>query len=39
MLTLDQMARDFGIMSARHPDGLHETFDWKGFAAREQLIR
>ncbi|RFN45078.1 c2h2 transcription factor [Fusarium flagelliforme] len=33
------MARDFGIMSARHPDCLHESFDWKGFAAREQLIR
>jgi hypothetical protein len=36
------MARDFGIMSARHPDYsavLSDNFDWKGFAAREQLIR
>ena len=33
------MARDFGIMSARHPDYLNDNFDWKGFAAREQLIR
>ncbi|RBR15653.1 uncharacterized protein FIESC28_07294 [Fusarium coffeatum] len=33
------MARDFGIMSARHPDSLYENFDWRGFAAREQLIR
>ncbi|CAG7557605.1 unnamed protein product [Fusarium equiseti] len=37
--TVISMARDFGIMSARHPDCLHESFDWKGFAAREQLIR
>ncbi|RGP78351.1 hypothetical protein FLONG3_3487 [Fusarium longipes] len=40
--TVISMARDFGIMSARHPDYsalLHNEFDWKGFAAREQLIR
>ncbi|KAF5639477.1 C2H2 transcription factor [Fusarium tjaetaba] len=40
--TVISMARDFGIMSARHPDystWLHDGFDWKDFAAREQLIR
>ncbi|KAF0637477.1 hypothetical protein FPSE5266_09730 [Fusarium pseudograminearum] len=36
------MARDFGIISAKHPDYstmLCGDFDWEGFAAREQLIR
>jgi hypothetical protein len=36
------MARDFGIMSAKHPDYstvVYNEFDWTGFAAREQLIR
>ncbi|KAF5984154.1 C2H2 zinc finger transcription factor [Fusarium bulbicola] len=40
--TVISMARDFGIMSARHPDYsscLHNTFCWTDFAAREQLIR
>ncbi|KAF5560791.1 C2H2 transcription factor [Fusarium phyllophilum] len=40
--TVISMARDFGIMSARHPDYstcLHDRFDWRDFAAREQLIR
>ncbi|KAL4728100.1 hypothetical protein ACLX1H_004829 [Fusarium chlamydosporum] len=37
-----QMARDLGIMSARHLDYStvpYESFDWKAFATREQLIR
>ncbi|KAG7428558.1 Aryl-alcohol dehydrogenase [Fusarium oxysporum f. sp. raphani] len=40
--TVISMARDFGIMSARHPDYstcLYDRFDWRDFAAREQLIR
>ncbi|KAF5638109.1 C2H2 transcription factor [Fusarium sp. NRRL 52700] len=40
--TVISMARDFGIMSARHPDYstcLYDRFDWNDFAAREQLIR
>ncbi|KAG4281753.1 hypothetical protein FPRO06_10657 [Fusarium proliferatum] len=40
--TVISMARDFGIMSARHPDYsmcLYGRFDWRDFSAREQLIR
>ncbi|CVK97659.1 related to C2H2 transcription factor [Fusarium mangiferae] len=40
--TVISMVRDFGIMSARHPDYstcLYDRFDWRDFAAREQLIR
>lgn len=40
--TVVSVARDIGIQSARHADyattSPHE-FDWKGFVAREQLIR
>ncbi|KAM0349544.1 hypothetical protein ACHAP4_010318 [Fusarium culmorum] len=40
--TVISMARDFGIMSAKHPDYstiIYDDFSWTGFAAREQLIR
>ncbi|CAF3597515.1 unnamed protein product [Fusarium graminearum] len=40
--TVISMARDFGIISAKHPGYstmLCNDFDWEGFAAREQLIR
>ncbi|KAF5236557.1 hypothetical protein FAUST_6471 [Fusarium austroamericanum] len=40
--TAISMARDFGIMSAKHPDYstiIYDDFSWTGFAAREQLIR
>ncbi|KAF5694086.1 C2H2 zinc finger transcription factor [Fusarium denticulatum] len=40
--TVISMARDFGIMSAKHPDYstcIYDRFDWRDFAAREQLIR